>query len=147
MNEGLDQALKSYDRKKRLDPVFGGAAFRRRLARRLGTKARDPEIPQRQRLGRRPALSPLMTVTAKAFGVAPKRLTEDGRGRGNLPRAVAMTLARTPGGYPLNAIARAFGVGHYATVSVAGRRLRQRVETDKKLGNHLQRLQKQLFGD
>ena len=147
VNEGLDEELKSYYRKKRLDPVLGGAAFRQRLARRLGKKARDTEIPQRKQLGRRPALNTIMTVTAKAFGVSPKSLTEEGRGRGNLPRAVAMTLARTPGGYPLNTIARAFGVGHYATVSVAGRRLRKRAETDKKLGNHLQRLQKQLFGD
>lgn len=145
VEQGVDEELQRYYGRKHLDPVLAGGAFRKRLARRLGKKGQDPEIPQGKRIVKRPALSAIMTMTPSAFGVPPKRLTEEGRGRGNLPRAVAMTLARTPGGYPLSEIARAFGVGHYATVSVAARRLRQRIETDKALANRVQRLRKRLF--
>lgn len=57
-----------------------------------------------------------------------------------------MALSRRPGGYPLTEIARAFKVGNYASVSVAIRRLQERLQEDRALGRMLAALRRSLFG-
>jgi chromosomal replication initiation ATPase DnaA len=57
-----------------------------------------------------------------------------------------MALSRRPGGYPLTEIAQAFGLGNYASVSVAIRRLQERLGEDAALGRRLTALRRSLFG-
>ena len=45
--------------------------------------------------------------------------------------AVAILLCRETGGYPLRRIAKQFKMGHYSSVSVGIRRLKERLLTDR----------------
>jgi len=56
-----------------------------------------------------------------------------------------MALSRRPGGYSLKEIAEAFQVGHYSSISVAIRRLQDRVTADRELAKTLVTLRKSLF--
>jgi putative transposase len=148
VTQGLDDEIRAFYGKGRWSPVLGGKGFRRALARRRKARQRDPEVPDTKRLLPRPSLPTIARATAAHFRVEPASLHRESRGRGNanVPRAVAMTLSRRPGGYPLTQIAQAFKVGNYASVSVAIRRLQERLQEDRALGRMLAALRRSLFG-
>ncbi len=106
----------------------------------------DPEVPDAQRLQLRPSLHEIVRETARHFGVAEAALYRHGKGRGNLPRTVAMALCRRPGGYPLKDIAQVLHVGSYTSVSVAARRLGERLREDEPLQKQVDDLKKRRFG-
>jgi len=103
-------------------------------------------VPEAQRIWLRPPLNEIVRETARHFGVEEDALLRQGKGRGNLPRAVAMALCRSPGGYPLKDIAQVLQVGNYASVSAAARRLAVRLQEDGNLQQQVEQLEKRLFG-
>jgi putative transposase len=143
VEHGIDEEIGAFYAKKRLDPILGGEAFRTRMARLHRGKPVDPEIPEAKRITRRPTLEAIVRVTAEHFGVNPEDLFRDGRG--NLPRAVAMAVSRSPGGYPLKEIAQVFRVGAYASISVAARRLNKRIREDRVLKRQVEAIKHRLF--
>jgi REP element-mobilizing transposase RayT len=148
VEQGLDEEIRTFYSKGRLSPVLGGEDFLRALARHRKARQRDPEVPEAKRLLPRPSLASIARATAAHFRVEAKSLYRESRGRGkaNVPRAVAMALSRRPGGYPLKEIAQVFRVGNYASVSVAIRRLRDRLGEDRALARALATLRRSLFG-
>ena len=60
-------------------------------------------------------------------------LSTPGRGKNNLAHLVAMGLARKLGEYDLKAVAAAFHLSHYSSVSVAVSRLRALMREDGQL--------------
>jgi len=98
------------------------SARKPRDGRQYGEKAQD----WHQRAG----IAVICKQVADAFRVDPSHLQVSLRGRsqGNLPRQVAMALARSPGGYSLTQIAKTLKVGHYSSVSVAATRLKKKLE-------------------
>lgn len=120
-------------------PILGSAEFIKRALR--GYKpSREQPRPRRHRL---PDIGSLLEAVAKEFGVTPAdlRRTTRGRGQRNLPRAVAMYLCQVVGQKKLHEIAAPFNVGHYATVSVTIRRLKDDLETDAKLAGRVRVLE------
>ena len=148
VEQGLDAHIRAFYSKGRLSPVLGGEDFLEALARHRKARRRDPEVPEAQRLLPRPSLATIARATAAHFLVEPNSLYRESRGRGNanVPRAVAMALSRRPGGYPLKEIAQVFRVGNYASVSVAIRRLQDRLGEDRALRRALAALRRSLFG-
>lgn len=142
VEQGIDEELRAFYTQKRMAPILGSGAFRKRLARRRKPAADTKEVPTVRRLRPQPTLKRISRAVASAFGVAERTLyaPAPGRGKGNLPRAVAMALARSPGGYDLKAIAQEFGVAHYSSVSVAISRLRTGMQKDAALEKKVRRL-------
>lgn len=137
--EGIDAETARFYGKKHLEAVRGDAAFRksaRSPKRATASKAKSGVI----------ALPAIMKMVATAFQVSPSYLQKSlrGRGQGNLPRQVAMTLARSPGGYSLQEIADTLNVGHYSSVSVAAARLQNRLADDNELRKKVDRLKSQI---
>jgi hypothetical protein len=146
--EGVDEETREFYQRKKAGAVMGKGSFLDELPGELdlSKKAVHPEIPAIKHLREPLPMDRIIAVTASAFGVnkeellAPRR----GRGTGNLPRSVAMSLCRSPGGFPIKDIARAFGVGHYSSVSVAAARLRRKSADDPKLAATVTAIRKKL---
>lgn len=143
LREGVDADTLRFYGKKHLEAVRGDAAFRRtaRSAKRGAAKVKAK--------GGVIALPAIMKLVAGAFRVSPQYLQKSlrGRGQGNLPRQVAMTLARSPGGYSLQEIADTLNVGHYSSVSVAAARLQSRLAKDDELRKKVDRLKTQIVSN
>ncbi len=144
VEQGVDEEIQTFYQKKQTAAVLGDEGFCRRLASRVNKTTK--EIPQARRLAKRPSLEAIMQTVAKAFSVAVSELQQSTRGRGrqNLPRMVAMTLARKQAGYGLKEIANGFGVGHYSSISVASHRLMAKMKDDARLARTVKRVEKAL---
>ncbi len=141
--QGVDDETQHFYARKHIEAVRGDTAFRKTA------KASVKSTPKKggKQVGNVPALPEIYKQVAEAFKVKPDHLQLSFRGRsqGNLPRQVAMALARSPGGYSLLAIAKSLQVGHYSSVSVAAARLKKKLETDEPLQRKVDRLKAQLF--
>ncbi|MBI3774960.1 MAG: transposase [Gammaproteobacteria bacterium] len=141
--QGVDEETQHFYARKHIEAVRGDTAFRKTA------KASVKSMPKKggKPSGNVPALPEIYKQVADAFKVKPDHLQLSFRGRsqGNLPRQVAMALARSPGGYSLLAIAKSLQVGHYSSVSVAAARLKKKLETDEPLQRKVDRLKTQLF--
>lgn len=104
---------------------------------RIGTVLGNPRVPVASAAARAAPVDIALIITrvADSFAIPAERLYEARRGRGAqaTPRAVAMLLARSPGGHSLEAIADALQVQHRSTVSVTVRRCRERLQRDAAL--------------
>ncbi len=141
---GVDPEIAAFYSKPSLAPVLGGDTFRQTLRPRSGKVKKHPETPQSKQLEAKPPLKAIMDTVAAYFDVETAALLQDGRGKGNLPRAVAMAVCRRDGGYPLIDIARAFHVESYSTVSVAVSRLNKRLSADKVLRRQVEEIMERL---
>ena len=124
-------------------PILGSAAFTKQIRR---GRRPHPEQPEHKRLQRRTSNTEILTAVSAAWRVPVKALwhTQRGRGKRNLPRAVAMYLNQTLGRRKLAAIARDFGVGHYAAVAVTIRRLRDSLKQDPALAKRVLKIEGKL---
>jgi hypothetical protein len=89
---GLDADIIAFYAKQHLEPILGTREFCHQIARLRHDEAPDPEVPEAQRIRLRPPLNEIVRETARHFGVEEDALLRHGKGRGNLPRAVAMAL-------------------------------------------------------
>ncbi|BCR07004.1 hypothetical protein DESUT3_40730 [Desulfuromonas versatilis] len=87
-----------------------------------------------------------MQVAASRFDGCPdsRYRVVNGRGRSRVPRAVAIAVSRIVGGHSHQTIAEAFGLGHYASIPVGVRRLKERMGKDRALSQALDSIKKQL---
>ncbi len=146
MKDGVDEEIRAFYGAKRTPPVLGGADFRERSASGCGFSRATAGMRRCSgfAIGRRSSGS--SEATADVFGVGADAIHASRRGRGsrNIPRLVAMSLCRSPGGHSLADIASAFGIGHYASVSVAANRLKTLVAADAALANDVERVRERL---
>ncbi len=134
VEEGVDEGTRAFYGKKRREPILGSEEFWSVVTRRLGRLRDSREVPEARRL-RRLTVGAITARVAEVFGIGVDRLLQSapGRGKRNIPRLVAMGLARKLGGHELQTIAEAFHVGHYSSVSVAVSRLESLMREDKRL--------------
>ena len=139
-----DDEVRRFYGRAQLGSVLGNDRFRKRALRRGGREAKARGL----RAGAAtPSLERIIKTTARAFGTSPEALLSARRGRGqaNVPRLVAIGLARSPGGHPLSEIAHAFRLGGPGSASVTASRLRGRMDADPTLARRVKDLRAQLF--
>lgn len=124
-------------------PILGDDEFRESV---LAGREPGREQPQIRYRYSSPSTSEITTAVGAAFAVHPSEICSSvrGRGRRNLPRAVAMYLSQRVAGRKLGEIASEFGVGHYATVSVTIRRLRATLDRDERLAQRVAAIEESL---
>ncbi len=140
VKQGVDEELAHFYARGRIEPVLGGEAFRREIAR--GKKSRAGRGQNSRSSVKPPSIDSVVKETARAFDISSKELREKIRGRGktNLPRSVAIYLSRIVGAHPLQKIADAFDLGHYASVSTVVRRIREQIQEDRVLSLKVDRI-------
>lgn len=141
---GVDEEIRAFYGRGKLAPVLGHDSFRRRLAKRLPVAS--TETSEARRVVPTPSIEELLAATAERFGTRQDELLSARRGRGerNIPRLVALGLARTISGYSLQTIAKAFGLRHYASVSVAVRRFKDVIAADPALARRVDQIKKRV---
>lgn len=141
---GLDEETAAYYSSARQKPILGTEAFRQaRLAEQDLTIS---ELPELRYPDQSPALETIIAQVAEDFGVTPDSPLHAQRGRRapTIARAVAICLARNPGGHALRDIAAAFHLAHYTAVAVTIKRLHARMAKDQALANRIRQLAVQL---
>ncbi|MCA1798472.1 MAG: transposase [Xanthomonadaceae bacterium] len=129
---GVDAETAAFYNRQRISPVLGQPRMT------ASTKPRASGIE----------IADIVRRVAEAFSLPPALLYESKRGRGAqaTPRAVAMLLARSPGGHSLEAIADALSVQHRSTISVTVRRCRERLKRDNELKERVEAISRRLAG-
>lgn len=131
VNYGVDAETRAFYARKRLAPTLG-----------------QPRHPSAVGVdgGSGIEIADIVRCVADAYALPASRLYEPRRGRGAqaTPRAVAMLLARSPGGHSLEAIADALRVQHRSTVSVTVRRCRERLRSDDELRERVESISRAL---
>ncbi len=146
VESGVESEIQAFYQQVYLGPVLGGDGFRERVRKEYGSGKTGREVAAAKRIVSPPTIDRVREVTARRFGVAATALSESARGRGrsNLPRGGAIALSRMIGGYPLEQIARQFGLGHYSSVTAVVRRLRRRAAIDPRYASQIVAIEKAL---
>ena len=139
---GADE-VSEFFRQGHQGPILGSAEFIKRALR--GYRP-NREQPRRRNLQGRPGMGDIVEAVSREYGLTPGdlRQTSRGRGRRNIPRAVAMYLCQVIAQKKLDEIAAHFNVGHYATVSVTIRRLKDDLEVDARLAGQVSKLEERM---
>ena len=137
VESGLDDQTRAFYGRRKLEPIWGHRDFREKLARHLSKGKSSREVPETRRIGPSPSMEEIIRITADQFGVSMQDLLRSirGRGKGNLPRTVAVGLCRRLSGASLQKIADRFTMGHYSSVTASVNRLGVRIQEDKTLAS------------
>lgn len=147
VEQGIDEALKQFYGKQNLPAVLGAPHFLKTVRRKHKGKALSAQVHRGLKHSTAPNLKTIAQVTAKHFHIEARMLYQSKRGRrANIPRAVAMMLARQPGGYRLTEIAKLFRVGDISAVSASAKRLKARLSEEPGLGKRVATIKAELFG-
>jgi putative transposase len=149
VESGVDDEILAFYGKKSQFSILGTSEFVQDAKNLRAGKRPSKRIKRDMKTITKPRLTAILQATADQFSVTRSSLNEEmrGRGGGNTPRAVAMLIARSPGGYSLNEIAKALKVGDISTVSVAVKRMKARLEEEPALAKKVASLRAKLFKD
>ncbi len=124
-------SMNEYYQSGRVAPILGTREFRAMVMSRSTTRANHPEIPESRAKENQVGIGEIITLTAHSF----KRDFRSVSGKADLPRSMAMYLARRKFGHSLRQIADAFGCRSYSTVSINVRRFESALEADGELNS------------
>jgi hypothetical protein len=117
--------------KKNLASVFGSPEFLDWVKEKFFQVKRHREIPQSRQLA--PTIAEIKKAVCLSYGIEVHVLEHAKRGRMNEPRNVAIYLARTWSGLPLDEIGKGFGLEKYSSVSSIVGRAEKRLVLNKEL--------------
>lgn len=129
VEEGVDQATRSFYTAARLSPVLGSVPYRHEIAAVLGNDLdeRMPEIPDARRLRVRPTLRAIARAVAEAFEVDEDEIRAIGRGKNSnaaIARGAFIDLAVRFGRYRMRDASAWLGYSRTSSGSMAAARFR-----------------------
>jgi hypothetical protein len=123
--------------------VLGTPGFVERVRQALGERAADTEVSRLQAARARPTLETLFRTVARGYSVDARSLCRKGKRR-NEARDVAVYLARRHWGIPLREIGEFVGDLGSAAVSLAHRRIAERLPCDPALRRRVAALEREV---
>jgi REP element-mobilizing transposase RayT len=142
VSQNEPQEITSFYAMKKIASLLGGEAFREWVRHRFVDLELQREIPEAKRLANTP--QEIIAQVSVYFDLDKSRLRHSRRGVENLPRDIAIYLARSNSRMTLGEIGAAFGVANYSTVSSAAERIKIRMIKDARLRQDVEKL-KQLL--
>ncbi|WP_278025363.1 transposase [Legionella yabuuchiae] len=138
----LNPKVKNFFGKERISPILGSTSFISNLK----ISEHSEEIPREDRFLSRPTIQLIIKETALEFSQNIESLccSPKGRGKVNIPRKVAMYIAKKIWDYRLKEIADAFGLNHYGGVANAIFRLSRELSIQPELGIKINAIIKRL---
>ena len=119
--------------------VLGTQSFVEAVQRRLSGRKRDREVSGFSAARRRLRLCEIVALVEREYEVASESLWRKGR-KGNEVRDVGIYLARQQGGISLSELGEACGGLGPSAVSLAHRRIAERIQSDEALRQKIKRL-------
>jgi len=137
---GTDEEITKFYGKGNVMSILGGEGFREWAYSRTSD---DEEIIRKQCVFNRLTIQTIVGHISKEFGVTKEAILTAVRGPGekNLARWIAMYVCQEWGGHRLKAIAQAFNLSRYATVSTTISKLKKLIQEDKRLEKNVMRIQ------
>ncbi|MBM3476981.1 MAG: hypothetical protein FJX75_27235 [Armatimonadetes bacterium] len=126
--------------------ILGSPAFVKRVRRVLKDRDFDPEVSRLQVARPQPSLTMLFRAVARSYGADPKSVRCKSKRR-NDARDVAIYLARHLWGIPLREIGEFVGELGGAAVSLADRRIAERLPHDAALRRRVAALERELANE
>jgi REP element-mobilizing transposase RayT len=142
VSRGEPQEITSFYAMKKLPSLLGGEAFKDWVRNRFVDPELQKEVPEARRLAATPR--EIIAQICAYFGLEESSLRQSRRGAENLPRDIAIYLARRISRMTLNEIGAAFGIANYSTVSSAAERVKIRMVEDVRLREDIATLEKLL---
>ncbi|MBD1400772.1 REP-associated tyrosine transposase [Pelovirga terrestris] len=142
VSQNEPQQISSFYAMKKLASLLGGEAFRDWVSHRFVDLELQREIPEAKKLANTP--QGIIVQVCAYFDQDEARLRHSRRGIENLPRDIAIYLARSTSRMTLGEIGAVFGVANYSTVSSAAERIKIRMAKDARLRQDVESL-KQLL--
>jgi putative transposase len=141
-NEDLDRKLIKFYSQQSASPILGDDLFINSLT----LVKPSTEIPRHSQVYMRPSISAVISEVALLFGEDISKLTtvRKGRVKSNIPRKMAMYIARKYGDYRFQELADAFGLQHYGGASYAVFAFAQELEKDPGLEMAVNKVVKKL---
>jgi len=140
---GIDEEIAKFYGKGNQSPYLGSQSFRDWIYKQRETDEYSVAKETLQLL--RPGLDEIINTVAKEFKVNKASIIKSQRGRvaNNLPRWVAMYVAQQYSGLKLKEIAEAFGLKRTGSISTTIKKLREVLDSDKKLLRKINRVKRQ----
>ena len=132
VEKGVDEETQIFYDKKKFPPVMGSDDYRESIRSKLPI---DAEIPEIKKLRSTPSFSSIVQAVSVVFTTPKEEILQAARGRGkkNIARSAAIYYCRKMAGFPLNEIAKQFGLSHYGSVSGSVAKFDQQVNKDSHL--------------
>lgn len=138
--EGMDVATKAFFTQKKCPMIFGSPAFRALMLQKLSPEAHQEHASEVHRLIEFPSIIRIQQEVAKAYYVHKDDLLKLRRGYSNLPRMIAIYLARFVGAHRIADIAQAFCLKSHSAVSMTVRKVLHRMQADLQFAGSVHRL-------
>jgi len=142
ISQGEPEEITSFYAMKKLASLLGGEAFKDWVRNRFVDPDLQREVPEAQRLANTP--QEIIAQVCTYFDLDETCLQKSRRGVENLPRDIAIYLARSSSRMTLAEIGAVFDVSNYSTVSSAAERIKIRMAKDVRLRQDVEKL-KQLL--
>jgi putative transposase len=130
MAQEQDEDLVRVLDRKNPPSMLGSEKFISWIKDRFFKKKKDMEVPMSKELA--PDLDTIMLEVSRYYGEKPAALKAVRRGIENEPRDVAMYLIRSMRAEPLIRVGAGFGLNRYSSVSSAVRRVKIKLQKDRK---------------
>ena len=98
----------------------------------------DHNISQARTLA--PSITEIKNIVCEYYQIDEQEINLSRRGKGNLPRDVAMYLMRSVSGEALLCIGEAMGIKNYSSVSSAVHRIKNKLSKDKQLEKDIRQM-------
>jgi REP-associated tyrosine transposase len=141
VEKGVDEETHIFYDKKKSPAVMGSDDFRASIRSKLPT---DAEIPEIKKLRTAHSFSSIVQAVSTVFATPEEQILHAVRGRGkkNTARSAAIYYCRKMAGFPLNKIAKKFGLSHYGSVSGSVARFDQQINENSHLAELIDKVDK-----
>lgn len=126
----------------RLPPILGSDRFIKWVKKHFFNDKQNSEIPESKSLA--PSIEEIKTAICKFYSINEEDLLISKRGSANVPRNIAIYLARRLRGDNLDTIAKAFNIRAYSSVSSVVNRTRILLSKDRKLRKACEQINRNL---
>ncbi len=135
MDSGLSDEIKDFYSKKSQGSILGDSDFITNIKKKFikDDKASKLEIKEKRAILSERKVEIINTKICELFKVEKSQLCSAQRGVENLPRLFAISLSRELSGLSFTEIANEYGMNSYKSVASVNFRLKNRINSDKKL--------------
>jgi len=136
------EEVRDFFGKKKLPSVMGSSKFFEWVRAEFYHAKVHREVPQAKDLA--PTIDSIKKAVGRSYKISLKKLVTTRRGQENMPRNVAIYLARMYSGLSLEEIGKSFGNIKYSSVSNIARKIAHQLSDDRQLHRKVASLRKTL---
>jgi REP element-mobilizing transposase RayT len=145
MHAKMEEEVKAFYRGSYQKPILGDSGFVQWVREKLGDRVKvEQDKPESRRVFGL-EIGEVVRATAKVYGKAVEELRRKRRGEENEARSMAMYLSRVLGGHEHSEIGKVLGLEKTSSVSSACLRMKQRVESDRRMGRRARQIEQLLL--